>query len=162
MSSQRIRGRSVISSKVCEVTISEGIITGVREAEGGAEVPWLSPGFFDIQVNGYKGINYSSDTLKGDDLLSMIEMLRESGTTRHLPTIITGPQERIIANLKILAQVLDENTELEYYVPGFHIEGPYISELDGPGEPMTRDISETLILRSSSSGRKLPEGELKS
>lgn len=125
-------GRSAITSELLDVSLSAGMVTDTEVITGSGDYPWISPGFFDIQVNGYKGLDYSSDTLKGDHLSAVIEALRKAGTTRHLPTIITAPRERIVQNLKILASMLDENPDMEYAVPGFHIEGPYISEIDGP------------------------------
>ncbi len=125
-------GRSVITSELLDVSLSACMVTDTEVITGSGDYPWISPGFFDIQVNGYKGLDYSSDTLKGDHLSAVIEALGKAGTTRHLPTIITAPRERIVQNLKILASMLDENPDMEYAVPGFHIEGPYISEIDGP------------------------------
>ena len=129
---KKIRGKT-IAGELTELSISGGIIKEIRpipnELDGDT---FLSSGFFDIQVNGYKGIDYSSKIFSGSDLEEMVRLLRISGTTKHLPTIITSPKERIIDNLKKMAAILNENPELEYSVPGFHIEGPFISAEDGP------------------------------
>ncbi len=152
-------GRSAITSELLDVSISAGIITEVKIITDSGDYPWISPGFFDIQVNGYKGLDYSSDSLKGDHLTAVVNSLRKAGTTRHLPTIITAPRERIVQNLKILASMLDKNPDMEYAVPGFHIEGPYISEIDGPRGAHDAsyirdpDFDEFLKWQESSGGR---------
>jgi len=129
----KITGISVFTSEVLEIQTSGGRIEEVRKIQGrGGDYPLISPGFFDIQVNGYMGIDYSAGGLSGSSLEKMAGLLGKSGTSRHLPTIITSPEERIIKNLKAMAAYLDEHPGTERAVPGFHIEGPYISEADGP------------------------------
>ncbi len=125
-------GRFIYSSELLEVYITDGIIREVKKIFQDGDYPYISPGFFDIQVNGYAGIDYSSDDLSGDDPEKVAVQLRKSGTTRHLPTIITGPEERIIKNLEKMSVFFEERPDLLYAVPGFHIEGPYISGEDGP------------------------------
>ena len=132
MKNIQLIGRSVMTSELLKFSLSAGVVTDTEVITGSGDYPWISPGFFDIQVNGYRGFDYSSDSLKGDHLTSVVNALRKAGTTRHLPTIITSPRKRIVQNLKTMAAILDENSDMDYAVPGFHIEGPYISEIDGP------------------------------
>ncbi len=151
--------RSVFTAETFEVTVTEGVVTAAVPAPNVEDCFFISPGFFDIQVNGYAGIDYSSGAFKGSDLETMVKMLKKTGTTRHLPTIITGPEERIVNNLEKMAAFLDKKPDIAAAVPGFHIEGPFISDDDGPrgahDAAYTRDpdFNEFLRWQEASGGR---------
>jgi len=155
----KLIGRSVITSKIIEIIVIDGFIKDINPVSDEGNYPYISPGFFDIQVNGYMGINYSLDTLTENDLIEMVKILKKSGTTKHLPTIITAPGDRIEKNLRTMASVLDKRPDLEHAVPGFHIEGPYISEKEGvrgahdPSYIRDPDIDEFIGWQKASGGR---------
>ena len=54
----------------------------------------------------------------------------KAGVTSYYPTVITSDIERIKANLAILAKA-KEDPEIGPSIPGFHLEGPYISPIAG-------------------------------
>jgi len=56
--------------------------------------------------------------------------LWQEGVTTYLPTIITADAETIKANLRVLSKSLS-NDKLSRTIPGFFLEGPYISPIDG-------------------------------
>ena len=93
---------------------------------------WWSHGFIDTQVNGYGGVDYSAADLSVEGITSVVRALRGRGTTRHVPTIITNPQERICRNLELIASACSGDAALAYAIPALHVEGPYISSEDGP------------------------------
>jgi N-acetylglucosamine-6-phosphate deacetylase len=56
----KVRGISVFNEKPIEVEIKEGFIENIDLLpESEQNLPYVSPGFFDLQVNGYKGSDYS-------------------------------------------------------------------------------------------------------
>ena len=83
-------------------------------------------------MNGYKGIDYTSDSFDGGQLLSIVRFLACSGVTQHLPTITTAPQSRIIRFIEKIKKASKEDYLVRHAVPGLHLEGPYISSQDGP------------------------------
>lgn len=83
------------------------------------------PGFFDIQVNGFAGIDFNAPGLSGDRVVEALDRMRATGVTRCLPTLITSSFERFAASARVLARVRDAA------IAGIHMEGPYISPLDG-------------------------------
>jgi N-acetylglucosamine-6-phosphate deacetylase len=93
---------------------------------------YVSPGLLDIQVNGYKRLDYSSEHLSTQDVRRMVDMLGATGTTRHFPTVITAPTETILRNLELISSLCDSDRELAAAIPGIHVEGPFISPVDGP------------------------------
>jgi len=127
-----IAGRSILSGHGVSLTVREGLIQDVRDCRIPEEAPYVSPGFFDMQVNGYGGYDYNSPDLSQDDVENVVRLLASSGTTRHLPTLISNSQENIVRTLRTLARALDNSPDLAAAIPGIHIEGPYISEEEGP------------------------------
>ena len=87
-------------------------------------------GLVDLQVNGYKGINFSDRNLTQDDFVLACRGVLEAGTTAFLPTMLTCPAEVYEHNLPVMAAVL-QSEEFRGRLLGIHIEGPFISAQDG-------------------------------
>ncbi len=90
----------------------------------------LAPGLIDIQVNGYHGVEFGSPKLTVEDVRTATSAMYREGVTTYLPTIITTSKDRLIRNFRILAEASEE-PDLKETIPGFHLEGPYISPEDG-------------------------------
>jgi N-acetylglucosamine-6-phosphate deacetylase len=84
------------------------------------------PGFFDLQVNGFAGVDFNAPDLTADRVALALDAIRATGVTRCLPTLITSPFDAFVASARVLARVNDPA------VAGLHMEGPYISPEDGP------------------------------
>ena len=126
-------GIDIIDGKYKRITVSEGFITDIRVlSEFEDNTRYLSPTFTDMQVNGYMGVDYSGDDLNEDGILFLIKELSRSGTFRHVPTIITNSEERIIKNLSVISNACNHNPIIRNAIIGIHIEGPFISSKDGP------------------------------
>jgi len=96
----------------------------------GSNLPIVSPGFIDVQVNGYNGVSFTDDDLTVDGIKKATEGLWKEGVTTFLPTIITASGETVRKNLSTLNSSLDD-PGVSNSVPGFFLEGPYISPIDG-------------------------------
>lgn len=103
-------------------------ITAIQETEDAPAGLWLAPGFVDIQINGYLGIDFNNPKATVDDVLRAVEALYLTGTTRCLPTVITGGPEDMVDCLKVLREAQKHSTA----IAGFHVEGPHISPEEGP------------------------------
>lgn len=79
------------------------------------------PGFCDLQVNGFAGVDYNNPRTTAGEILHSIERLRATGVTRFLPTLVTSPFEHFAQCARQLASVSSPA------IVGIHIEGPYIS-----------------------------------
>jgi N-acetylglucosamine-6-phosphate deacetylase len=84
-----------------------------------------SPGFFDLQVNGFGGIDFNAPDLTLDRVDEALTLMRATGVTRCLPTLITSSFEAFARCARILAR------SSATAVAGIHMEGPYISPEDG-------------------------------
>ncbi|WP_109315582.1 N-acetylglucosamine-6-phosphate deacetylase [Pseudovibrio ascidiaceicola] len=81
----------------------------------------ITPGFFDIQINGGGGVLYNTSPTQ-EGLAAIADAHRQFGTTALLPTVITDAPN-----------VLEEAVEAmkdaygTHGIKGIHIEGPHIS-----------------------------------
>ena len=92
---------------------------------------WIAPGWVDIQVNGFAGVDYNAPATPHDEIARSIQMLHSAGVTRFYPTVITGAPGDMVAALENLARAKDSLPEGPA-MDGFHVEGPHISPDDGP------------------------------
>jgi len=93
--------------------------------------PLLTPGWVDLQVNGFAGVDYNDPSITPEQVGRSLSALHACGVTRILATIITGPHERMAGALRNLAQARRSLPTGES-IEGFHVEGPWISPEDGP------------------------------
>jgi N-acetylglucosamine-6-phosphate deacetylase len=85
----------------------------------------LLPGFVDLQVNGYYGVEMSAADPDGWALVR--DRLPETGTTAFLPTFITAPVAELAAELRCVASFVPGMPRGAARVLGVHVEGPFIS-----------------------------------
>ncbi len=85
---------------------------------------------FDLQVNGAFGVDFSSATLTELEFMRCVESILEAGVSRFLPTIITSDMATYRRNLPMMLEAI-ERANLSYELPGFHLEGPFISDKAG-------------------------------
>ena len=78
------------------------------------------PGFVDLQVNGFGGVDFLD--ADADGYRRAGEALLETGVTAYLPTLITSPEEQVLAALR------EVPTDGDYpRILGVHLEGPFLS-----------------------------------
>jgi N-acetylglucosamine-6-phosphate deacetylase len=92
---------------------------------------FISPGWIDLQVNGFAGVDYNSAASSHEQIALSIRAQFASGVTRSFPTVITGSPENMAGALHNLANAKDSIAEGPA-MEAFHLEGPYISPEDGP------------------------------
>jgi N-acetylglucosamine-6-phosphate deacetylase len=85
----------------------------------------LLPGFVDLQVNGYYGVEMGAADPDGWALVR--GRLPETGTTAFLPTLITAPVAELAAELRRVASFVPGMPRGAARVLGVHVEGPFIS-----------------------------------
>ena len=125
-----ISGKHPSSGKSIDIHVSNGVIERVERSRSPVE-RYVSPGWIDIQVNGFAGVDYNHPSTPLDEIARSLEVQRTTGVARLYPTVITGSHENICGSLRNLAhakRTLNDGRAM----PGFHVEGPWISALDGP------------------------------
>lgn len=97
---------------------------------------FVAPGFIDLQVNGFAGVDYNDPDSSHEAIAGSIRKMYSTGVTRFLATIITGSEERITGAIRNLAAAKQKFAAARLpeaeALAGLHIEGPHLSPEDGP------------------------------
>jgi len=114
------------------ITIEDGLIKSIsREGVDPADLQYfIGPGLIDHQVNGYLSHSFVGGNLNGDALKEVTEGFWKNGITTFIPTLTTQTDEELTASFRTL-DVLLQDQHLAQSIPGFHLEGPYISPEPG-------------------------------
>jgi N-acetylglucosamine-6-phosphate deacetylase len=102
-----------------DVEIEDGVVVGVGLA-GGARGRVAIPGFVDLQVNGFGGVDFLAAS--GADYAQAGEALLQTGVTAFQPTFITAAEETILVALR----AMPPNGSTPHVI-GAHLEGPFLS-----------------------------------
>src|SRR3989440_12572067 len=114
-------GAALVEAKLVpgDVDIADGQVAGVGlNSRNGTAI--AAPGFVDLQVNGFAGIDFFSADAEGYRKAG--EALLECGVTAYQPTFITSPEEELTAALHEVPQ----NGSVPHII-GAHLEGPFIA-----------------------------------
>lgn len=114
------------------IQVADGHIVSVSPAPHSNTLPWIAPSFFDIQINGCLGRGFVSPDLNPDDVRLIADTCLRHGIGGFFPTLITNSFETIRHGFATLSKSLDADADLARRMPGFHLEGPYLSGEDGP------------------------------
>jgi len=133
-----IRGKIPGTESPVNIVVENGKVIQIEPYQKGSSFDfggvdlYLCPGFFDPQVNGFGGVDFNSPRLTPEGLHQAGRSLASTGVTHFFPTLITSSHERMIHQLKIIADALRNDSLLRRMCLGIHLEGPYISPEDGP------------------------------
>ena len=93
--------------------------------------PAFAPSLFDLQVNGFAGVDFQSPDLSLADLRRAVEALRACETHRIFLTLITDGMEALCAKFRHIEELLARDPVIAESVCGYHLEGPFLSPEDG-------------------------------
>jgi N-acetylglucosamine-6-phosphate deacetylase len=132
----RLLGRRFDTGETSLFEIQSGRIARIAPVEADAASvagwPWIAPGLWDLQVNGYAGQAFSSQDLAPRHVADIGRKMLGFGVTRFLPTLTTERQEVLIHGLRTIDEACRADPRLDRQIAGVHLEGPYISSVDGP------------------------------
>lgn len=92
---------------------------------------FIAPAFWDLQTNGRWCVSYSSPDLSTLQVAEIVRAQGPLGTARLCPTLISAPTESFLHGLSTIARACDEDRDIARRVVGIHLEGPYLSSLEG-------------------------------
>jgi N-acetylglucosamine-6-phosphate deacetylase len=130
MSRHTVTGRNPQNGRPLAITVCDGLIREIQDGRRDEDV-WLSPGFVDLQVNGYAGDDVNCEEPDPETITSLTRKMIAMGVTTYLPTIITAAEVRITAALRAVAEARRCSNLVASAVPYVHVEGPSISPTEG-------------------------------
>ena len=132
---KKLEGIFYLDGSPVEIEIGAGIIRKITRIQNLKNTQnndvFIAPGFIDHQVNGCLGIEFSNTELTMEKVYDATRTLWKAGVTTYLPTLTTNSKETLLHGFSVLAKSLNENLLLKRSIAGFHLEGPYISPVDG-------------------------------
>lgn len=121
----------LLDGRTVRLGFHDGRIAEIAPADGDSD-RWILPGLVDIQVNGYAGHDVNAVGVTAADITALVRAEWAAGITAICPTIITAPEDRIIAALNAIRAARAADPLIAHAIPRVHIEGPHIAAADGP------------------------------
>ncbi len=125
-------GRSSEDGWPVRVTVADGLVTALERVADDPGGTWISPGWMDIQVNGYAGHDPNATDADASTTAAMVRALWPEGVSGSCITICTESEAHILANLRAIVAACEADPLVAASVVGIHVEGPHISAEDGP------------------------------
>ena len=92
----------------------------------------VGPGLVDLQVNGFRGLDFNTRPVAADLAGRVTRELWSEGVTTYLATVITNAPEGIEECARAVARGCESDPDAGAGIAGIHLEGPFISPEDGP------------------------------
>jgi N-acetylglucosamine-6-phosphate deacetylase len=134
----KITARHYRTGELVDVEMADARISAIRPSslgagEAGVELPYVAPGMIDVQVNGFGGAgDFDEDGDREAKWRGAATKLLAHGVTMFLPTFCTNSRQGFTSSLSEYRELIESDPMLAHVMPGVHIEGPYISDEDGP------------------------------
>lgn len=128
----RVIGKHFATGRPILLEVSDGKIGQFSEIDSNRELPWIAPGFVDLQVNGYGGQEFNDPNLTVAKVDEVSRRLDADGVTSYCPTSTTHSFGVLAHSLAKVAEAMETNEAVARRAIGIHLEGPYISCEDGP------------------------------
>ncbi len=87
--------------------------------------------YFDLQVNGYGGVDFNREAVTADELRDACEKLLSDGVEGVLATVITDELDVMRARIRRIAEHWEADDLARQVIAGIHVEGPFISSVPG-------------------------------
>jgi N-acetylglucosamine-6-phosphate deacetylase len=127
----QITAKDPTSGQVVALTITDGVTAAIERVATPVK-QYVAPALIDIQVNGYGGFDFNAPRPSPETACSAVVALREAGVGLSLPTVTTGGFGQTRRALRAIADACAQDAGIAHAVAGIHLEGPFISPLDGP------------------------------
>ena len=91
----------------------------------------MKTSLFDIQVNGFAGVDFQQPDLSAADLRRAVDGLAAHETRRIFLTLITDGIGSLCAKLQNIERIRSADPAVREAICGYHIEGPWLSPEPG-------------------------------
>ncbi|MBI3857771.1 MAG: amidohydrolase family protein [Planctomycetes bacterium] len=124
-----LAGRHYKSGEGISIALKGDAIASVRDGGSG---PYLAPGLVDLQINGFRGLDFNTLPVPDDLPGRVTRELWSEGVTSYLATVITNSGDAIEACVGAIRRACERDDDAATGIAGIHLEGPFIAGEDGP------------------------------
>ncbi len=128
----KLSGYTIFNHTPIEITLANSTVQEIQAVESVDSNNLIAPALVDIQVNGFAGFDLNVPTVSATDVCQMVRSLWRVGTGFLCPTVVTASFENISNSLRAIVSACQDDAEVAHSILGIHLEGPYISSVDGP------------------------------
>src|SRR6185436_14246160 len=114
------------SDRTVRIEIENERIARITPAADAPGLSYVAPGFCDLQINGYQGVEFNDPKLTVEQVRIAALSQDPFGVTRYLATCTTDSYEVFTHSFGTIARAIDELPEVAARIAGIHMEGPYI------------------------------------
>ncbi len=128
-----VKGIHYSTGKPVAIKLKDGLIESIKEIAADEDDDSgliIAPGLIDNQVNGYWGVDFSGEGLTKERLRIAVKSIWSDGVTTFIPAIVTASKQKTLRILRTLSELTDDDYLMDC-IPGFHLEGPYLSDEEG-------------------------------
>ena len=96
-----------------------------------SEMTCQTEGMFDLQVNGFAGVDYNNPNLDSEEYEQSLQKMFATGVTICLPTLISATEDHLSSCFNALEKGRRDSALAQTMVLGYHLEGPFLSAESG-------------------------------
>lgn len=126
-----LAGKDYRTGRGIRIRCEGGKIVAIEDVEVADEAEWIAPALFELQVNGYGGVDFQQANLGKEQLKTAAEALERDGCAQTLLTLVTDHWEPLTQKISQVRKMIEEEEILRRQFAGFHIEGPFLSPEPG-------------------------------
>lgn len=130
-----IKGIHYQTGEAIGISIENENISSIEKLTKGdisSKLPIIAPGLVDLQLNGYRGVDFNSPLFSKEDVYNVTSALWKEGVVSYYPTIITNEDSKIEEAIGTILESCEAYDLVNKSIEGIHLEGPFISPEDGP------------------------------
>lgn len=132
MQASELLARHYQTGSLLKIAIRNGRFQSVEASnESSVNARWIAPPIFDLQANGFGGVDFQATTVTVQELELAGHTFQAEGGGKFLLTMVTAPWEQLITQLQRVVALRNQSRFLQSVIPGFHIEGPFLSSAPG-------------------------------
>ncbi|MBL7699912.1 MAG: amidohydrolase family protein [Chitinophagaceae bacterium] len=120
-----------ITGQAEAICFANGIVENIIEKQDTKSEILTGPGLIDLQINGINGIDFNTPFVSVNDIINACHCLLSEGVTTFFPTVITNSDENILEIVHTIQQACLSSSLVNECVGGIHLEGPFISPVEG-------------------------------
>lgn len=87
--------------------------------------------FFDLQVNGFAGVDFNGDSVTAEQFRHACQALQQDGVSGILATIITDEFDVMLRRIRQIVEARRVFPEVQHVICGIHVEGPFLNPAPG-------------------------------